>query len=92
MRLIAPFYRGRGQTASIHQDPRLRIVSDELWQALKARQEALKGSTVKLRGALKRIGRLPRHLLSGLLVCEHCGGTFRCVNGHEYGCTSYRWR
>ncbi len=46
--------------------------------------------TIKLRGALKRNGRLPRHLLSGLLVCGQCGGTFRCVNGREYGCASHR--
>ena len=44
----------------------------------------------QLRGARKRNGRLPRHLLSGLLVCGPCGGTFRRVNGREYGCASHR--
>lgn len=47
-----------------HQEERLRIVPRPLWDAVKARQQAVEGMTVKLRGALKR-GRLPRHLLSG---------------------------
>jgi site-specific DNA recombinase len=72
-----------------HQEDRLRIVPQPLWDAVKARQQAVEGMTVKLRGALRR-GRLPRHLLSGLLTCQQCGGAFRCVNGREYGCASHR--
>ena len=72
-----------------HQDQRLRIVPQPLWEAVKARQQAIEGMTVKLRGALRR-GRLPRYLLSGLLTCQQCGGAFRCVNGREYGCASHR--
>lgn len=72
-----------------HREDRLRIVPQSLWDAAKARQQAVQGMTVKLRGALKR-GRLPRHVLSGLLTCQQCGGAFRCVNGREYGCASHR--
>ncbi len=72
-----------------HHEDRLRIVPQPLWEAVKARQQAVEGMTEKLRGALKR-GRLPRHLLSGLLTCQQCGGAFRCVNGREYGCASHR--
>jgi site-specific DNA recombinase len=72
-----------------HREERLRIVPQSLWDAVKARQQAVEGITVKLRGALKR-GRLPRHVLSGLLTCQQCGGAFRCVNGREYGCASHR--
>jgi site-specific DNA recombinase len=71
------------------QDERLRILPQPLWDAAKARRQTVEGMTVKLRAALKR-GRLPRHLLSGLLTCQHCGGVFRCVNGREYGCASHR--
>ena len=46
--------------------------------------------TVKLRYALKRNGRLPRHVLSALLVCEQCGASSRCVNGREFGCSTHR--
>lgn len=73
----------------MHQEERLRIVPQSLWDAVKARQAAIEGMTVNLRGALRR-GRLPRYLLSGLLTCQQCGGAFRCVNGREYGCASHR--
>ena len=73
-----------------HRDERLRIVSQELWDAVKRRQDDTAAMTIKLRGALKKNGRLPRYLLSGLLRCEECGGGFRCVNGREYGCASHR--
>jgi hypothetical protein len=72
-----------------HQDERLRILPQSLWDAVQARQQSVKRMTVKLRSALNR-GRLPRHLFSGLLTCAHCGGVFRCVNGREYGCASHR--
>jgi site-specific DNA recombinase len=73
-----------------HQDERLRIVPQPLWDAVKARSEAVEASSVRLRSALKRAGTYPRRLLSGLLACAHCGAAFRCVNGREYGCASYR--
>jgi hypothetical protein len=73
-----------------HKDEKLRIVPQPLWEAVKARQESIKGMTVKLRSVLKRNGRLPRYVLSGILTCQHCGGTFRCVNGREYGCATHR--
>jgi len=73
-----------------HKDEKLRIVPQSLWGAVKARQESIRGMTVKLRRVLKRNGRLPRHVLSGILTYQHCGGTFRCVNGHEYGCATHR--
>ncbi len=73
-----------------HTDERLRIVEQGLWNAVKTRQREIEATTTKLRGALKRNGRLPRHLLSGLLTCAECGGAFRCVNGREYGCATHR--
>lgn len=73
-----------------HQEDRLRILPQALWDAVKARQKNIETMSVRLRGALKRNGRLPKHLLSGLLVCQECGSAFRCVNGREYGCASHR--
>jgi hypothetical protein len=46
-------------------------------------------SHTRMRRCGLRRGRLHRYL-SGLLVCEKCGGTFRCVNGREFGCASHR--
>jgi DNA invertase Pin-like site-specific DNA recombinase len=72
------------------KDERLRIISDELWQRVKDRQGAVEQASVAIRGALKRNGRLPRYVLSGLLYCEQCGGSMRNVNAREYGCASHR--
>jgi DNA invertase Pin-like site-specific DNA recombinase len=71
-------------------DERLRIVPQDLWDSVKARQQAIHGTTVKLRSVINRNGRLPSTLLSRILRCEKCGGAFRCVNGREYGCASHR--
>jgi hypothetical protein len=73
-----------------HQDELLRILPQDLWNAVKTRQRDIENMTVRLRGAIKRIGRLPRHLLSGLLSMRQCGGAFGCVTGREYGCASHR--
>ncbi len=69
---------------------RLRIVPQALWDAVKARQTRTASMTTKLRAVIKRNGRLPRHVLSGLLSCEECGGTFKRLNGRgEYGCATH---
>lgn len=73
-----------------HIDERLRIVPQSLWESVKSRQTRITGMTIKLRSVIKRNGRLPRHVLSGLLGCEECGGTFKRLNGRgEYGCASH---
>ena len=65
--------------------PDLRIVSQELWDALKARQKELDERTGHL-GAKKR----PKYLLSGLLKCGSCGAGFAKVNSERYGCSAAR--
>lgn len=72
-----------------HTDQRLRILPQDLWDRVKARQGAVEGASIKLRTVLKR-GRLPTHILSGLLTCEHCGGTFRRTDSRVYGCASHK--
>jgi len=63
--------------------PDLRIVSDELWdrvQAIKARygsQPAHKSRRAK-------------RLLSGLVCCGECGGSFTIVRPGKYGCATHR--
>lgn len=74
-----------------YTDERLRIVPQPLWDAVKARQQSVEGMAIKIRGALKGAGRVPRHLLSGLLICQQCGGAFRQVNGRgELECATHR--
>jgi site-specific DNA recombinase len=71
--------------------PQLRIIDDELWQRVKARQETLRFAIGRDTegNALNRAHR--RHfLLSGLLVCGSCGGGYTIVGPDRYGCAAHR--
>ena len=70
--------------------PELRIVDDELWQAVKARQgelsvnyatviEAVRGAHANCLNSTHR----PRHLLSGLLECGVRAGPWGSRYGHD---------
>jgi len=60
--------------------PELRIVDDELWNKVKARQREVRNEIGRDAGgnALNRAHRR-RFLLSGLLVCRDCGGAYTIV-------------
>ncbi len=68
--------------------PELRIVSDDLWAAVKKRQNEIKEKT---EGVFSRAKRLySGNLLTRIAVCGSCGGTFGIVSGGKYakyGCT-----
>ncbi len=67
----------------IIEAPELRIVPDGLWQKVQlikaryARQPAHKS-------------RRPKRLLSGLLTCGECGGSYTIVRPGKYGCATHR--
>ena len=77
--------------------PELQIVSDDLWQRVKERQENL----LVTYGGAKRKGLQPRsatspYLLSGLLKCGVCGANLIIVTGYssygnypKYGCSQH---
>ena len=71
--------------------PELRIVSDELWDAVKARQVEVR--IVMSRdadgNALNRAHRR-KYLLSGLLECGVCGGGYTIIDAANYGCATHR--
>jgi site-specific DNA recombinase len=71
--------------------PQLRIVGDELWKRVNARQQQLRFEIGrdKQGNALNRIHRR-RFLLSGLLVCGCCGGGYTIVGPDRYGCATRR--
>ncbi len=64
--------------------PALRIVDQDLWDRVKARQGGLR----KLRAFHEK--QRPRMLLSYLLVCGCCGGGFSKVSLNHYGCSTAR--
>jgi site-specific DNA recombinase len=73
--------------AVITDVPHLRIVDDELWQAVKVRQGevARPTSDPHLTNSLNETHR-PRFLLSGLLTCGVCGGGYTITAKDRYGC------
>ena len=75
-------------------EERLRIISDELWRRVKARQNhrsRTAGAKVKagLRGRRPGGGRTGKYLLSGLLKCAACEASFVLSNGTRYQCSSH---
>lgn len=81
--------------------PELRIVPDELWNAAKARQDELtalyKNQIETAREGIRRsvaahglnATHRPRALLSGLLVCGCCGGSYARRGQDRYACTNH---
>ncbi|MBA4130044.1 MAG: hypothetical protein C0519_01320 [Hyphomicrobium sp.] len=69
--------------------PHLRIISDELWQRVKARQKAV---SFTVTGAAKEPWdrRRPRYLLSGLTKCGCCGGGYVLISKMHLGCATAR--
>ena len=69
----------------------LRIVDQDLWDAVKARQGRTRYT---VRGAERRNGfgaaRRPTYLFSGLLKCGCCGASYTLVNKVKYGCAAVR--
>lgn len=63
--------------------PELRIVPDELWQAVQSIKAGYAGLAVRRR-------RRPRHPLSGLIRCGCCGGAFTVKNNDQLACATHR--
>src|ERR1700733_1058359 len=68
------------------EDPRLRIISDELWERVKLRQSAQSSGSTGSQASTA--GRPATALLSGLLVCGECGSRFIARNQRSYQCAS----
>ncbi len=81
--------RRRPQSEWVYAEaPQLRIIPDDLWNAVQRRREEQRKLA---RGNVT--GRKPKYLFSGLLVCEECGQHYviRSSNaggGAYYGCAT----
>ncbi len=73
--------------------PQLRIIDQELWDAVKARQGHMTRDT---RPDVQRKGfwqhQRPRHLLTGLMKCGICGSSYTKYGLHRFGCAAARDR
>ena len=73
----------------VREVPELRIIDQDLWDRVKARQGALEA---RITGEGVRIEdrRRPRYLFSGLLRCGVCGGSFVKYSHDRLGCATAR--
>ena len=79
--------------------PQLRIVGDDLWRAVKRRQEVLAeqyepvvDGILAAQASRMHLARRPAYLLSGLLECGMCGGKVGVVVHDRYGCLNHHRR
>lgn len=73
---------------AVVEKPELRIISDDLWAAVKKRQKEIKDKTNGVYNKAKHL--YSENLLTRIAVCGACGGTFGVVSGGKYakyGCT-----
>lgn len=67
----------------VQEVPDLRIVSDEEWEAVRSRRHTASNWTYAMH-------RRPKRLLSGLLECGECGGSYVVIGSDKWGCVSAR--
>jgi len=72
-----------------YHDERLRVVSDELWDAVRAVQSARTPRGDAISAAKRRLGRGPARWLSSLLVCSECGSNYVQYGRTDYVCSGY---
>lgn len=75
--------------------PELRIIDDELWQAVKARQSEIADKYVNVTEAIREAQsnrlnglRRPKALFSGLIHCGVCGGPCSLRGQDRYACSA----
>ena len=67
--------------------PHLRIIGDDLWTRVKARQGAMRTKNTDVPIWDRR---RPKFLFSGLMACGCCGGGFSKVSKDGFGCSAAR--
>ncbi len=72
----------------IKEVPEFRIIDQELWDKVKARQQAT-SLTRKDTDAFWD-HRRPKHLFSGLMKCGSCGGGYSKISQNLFGCSTAR--
>ena len=75
----------------VQEVPELRIIADEIWVAVKERQNRLayEPATEKPTNFLND-RRRPKHLFAGLVKCGCCGGGYSMISKDLLGCSTAR--
>ena len=76
----------------IQEVPALRIVEDDLWEAVKTRQGSIRASdgVAKARATRFWERRRSRHLLTGLVRCQECGSPYAAIGRDYLACSAAR--
>ncbi len=75
----------------VREAPELRIVDQEVWEAVRARSAKRAAGTDKAAPGRKG-GRPAKTLFGGLLRCAGCGGKVVALNAWGYGCSAHHDR
>lgn len=67
--------------------PELRIIDEDLWEAVRARQGKQKVKNTQTQVWDRR---RPKFLFSGLMECSCCGSGFSKISQHYFGCSAAR--
>ena len=70
--------------------PELRILDDDLWQAVKDRQKEIRKRYVDADGNGLRATHRKRYLFSGLIKCAECGGGYSIAYRDHFGCSTVK--
>jgi len=76
----------------IHEAPELRIVPQDLWDIVKARQAAMSADTRPDARGNRRFWtkQRPRFLVSGIAKCGSCGASYVKISQNLFGCAAAR--
>ena len=77
----------------VQEVPELHIIDDELWNAAKARQVAVKsrrGEDGREEPNKFRDRRRPKYIFSGLIKCAWCDGGYAMISADLIGCSTAR--
>ena len=74
----------------VQEVPELRILDDDLWRAVKARQKEIRKRYVDADGNGLRATHRKRYLFSGLIKCAECGGGYSIAYRDHFGCSTVK--
>lgn len=74
----------------VQEVPDLRIVGQDLWDAVKKRQKSLSFDTTPTGSNPMNDRRRPKHLFAGLIKCGCCGGGYSLISKDLLGCAASR--
>ena len=74
----------------VHEVPDLRLIDQDIWDAVKARQSRLAYDVVETSPNPLNDRRRPKHLFAGLVKCGCCGGGYTMISKDLLGCATAR--